>query len=244
MVAVTAGLWRFTPGSLVPDEDQGFYIGAVILPDGATLERTDKVVDRSRRRSAPTRNLDIVSFTGFDLIGGGFRNNAATMFVTQVPWDQRAVTAAQLVGELFGRTMGIKEALVLAFNPPAIFGLGTAGASSSTYRIAARAGRSACRRSRRLPGARKRDPSSPARRRCGARPSPDLRGHRPREGEEARRADRRSLQRARRHARHLLRQRLQQIRPDLAGADVGRPRRTAGGPTTSAASMSARPKAR
>jgi HAE1 family hydrophobic/amphiphilic exporter-1/multidrug efflux pump len=68
-----------------------------------------------------------VAFTGFDFIGGGFRNNAATIFVTQKHWDEREVTAAQLVGELFGKTAGIKEALVLAFNPPAIFGLGTAG---------------------------------------------------------------------------------------------------------------------
>jgi hydrophobe/amphiphile efflux-1 (HAE1) family protein len=44
MVIIAGGLWRFTPGSLVPDEDQGFYIAAVILPDGATLQRTDKVV--------------------------------------------------------------------------------------------------------------------------------------------------------------------------------------------------------
>ena len=128
MVALTWGLWKVTPGSLVPDEDQGFYITAVILPDGATLERTDKVVKQVEAaiRSNPA-NLDVISFTGFDFIGGGFRNNAATMFVTQVPWDQRTVTAAELVGELFGKTMGIKEALVLAFNPPAIFGLGTAG---------------------------------------------------------------------------------------------------------------------
>ena len=128
MVAVTAGLWKFTPGSLVPDEDQGFYIGAVFLPDGASLERTDKVVQQVEEaiRANPA-NQDIVSFTGFDFIGGGFRNNAATLFVVQMPWDKREVTAASLVGELFGRTMGIKEALVLAFNPPAIFGLGTTG---------------------------------------------------------------------------------------------------------------------
>src|SRR5216684_1944541 len=44
MVALAVGLWRITPGSLVPDEDQGYYIAAVILPDGATLERTDRVV--------------------------------------------------------------------------------------------------------------------------------------------------------------------------------------------------------
>jgi HAE1 family hydrophobic/amphiphilic exporter-1/multidrug efflux pump len=128
MVALAIGLWRITPGSLVPDEDQGFYITAVILPDGATLERTFKVVNQVEEaiRSNPN-NLDIIAFTGFDFIGGGFRNNAATLFVTQKPWDERKVTAAQLVGELFGKTAGIKEALVLSFNPPPIFGLGTAG---------------------------------------------------------------------------------------------------------------------
>ena len=128
MVALAIGLWRITPGSLVPDEDQGFYIAAVILPDGATLERTFKVVNQVEEaiRSNPN-NQDIIAFTGFDFIGGGFRNNAATLFVTQKPWDERKVTAAQLVGELFGKTAGIKEALVLAFNPPPIFGLGTAG---------------------------------------------------------------------------------------------------------------------
>ena len=128
MVAITAALWKFTPSSLVPDEDQGFYIAAVILPDGATLNRTDRVVAKVEEaiRSNPN-NEDVVSFTGLDFIGGGFRNNAATIFVTQKHWDERKVTAAQLVGELFGKTMGIKEALVLAFNPPPIFGLGTAG---------------------------------------------------------------------------------------------------------------------
>ncbi|MGE0876104.1 MAG: efflux RND transporter permease subunit, partial [Burkholderiales bacterium] len=113
---------------LVPDEDQGFYIAAVILPDGATLQRTDKVVSEVLEiiKSNPN-NEDAVAFTGFDFLGGGFRNNAATIFVTQKHWDERDVKASQLVGELFGRTAHIKEGLVLAFNPPPIFGLGTAG---------------------------------------------------------------------------------------------------------------------
>ncbi len=128
MVALTVGLWRVTPGSLVPDEDQGFYIAAVILPDGATLERTDRVVAEVEKaiRSNPA-NADVVSFTGFDFLGGGMRNNAATIFVTQTPWDKRTVTAQELVGELFARTGGIKEAIVLAFNPPPIFGLSNTG---------------------------------------------------------------------------------------------------------------------
>ena len=128
MVALAIGLWRITPGSLVPDEDQGYYIGAVILPDGATLQRTDKVVgevvDAIRSNSA---NEFAIAFTGFDFLGGSFRNNAATIFVTQKHWDERPVTTQQLVGEFFMKTGHIKEALVLAFNPPPIFGLGTAG---------------------------------------------------------------------------------------------------------------------
>jgi HAE1 family hydrophobic/amphiphilic exporter-1/multidrug efflux pump len=128
MVALTAGLWRATPGSLVPDEDQGFYIAAVILPDGSSLERTDAIVRQVTEiiKSNPA-NEDVVAFTGFDFLGGSYRNNAATIFVTQKHWDERKVQAKQLVGELFMKTGHIKEALVLAFNPPPIFGLGTAG---------------------------------------------------------------------------------------------------------------------
>jgi HAE1 family hydrophobic/amphiphilic exporter-1/multidrug efflux pump len=129
MVVIAGGLWRFTPGSLVPDEDQGFYISAVILPDGATLQRTDKVVNEVVQiLQANPVNQDVVAFTGFDFIGGGFRNNAATIFVTQKHWDERpGITTPMLVGEFFMKTGHIKEALVLAFGPPPIFGLGTAG---------------------------------------------------------------------------------------------------------------------
>ncbi|HSF47225.1 MAG TPA: efflux RND transporter permease subunit, partial [Burkholderiales bacterium] len=128
MVALAGGLWRITPGSLVPDEDQGYYIVAVILPDGATLSRTDRVVSQvvDIVKSNPA-NENAVAFTGFDFIGGGFRNNAATIFVTQKHWDERTVSTPQLVGELFARTGHIKEALILAFGPPPIFGLGQAG---------------------------------------------------------------------------------------------------------------------
>lgn len=128
MVLVTMGLWKVTPGSLVPDEDQGFYIAAVILPDGASLQRTDKVVNEviGIIQSNPN-NLDVISFAGFDFLGGGFRNNAATIFVTQKHWDERKVGVKELVGELFMKTAGIKEALVIAFPPPPIFGLGNAG---------------------------------------------------------------------------------------------------------------------
>ncbi|MEH8015696.1 multidrug efflux RND transporter permease subunit [Rheinheimera muenzenbergensis] len=128
MIFITAGLWRATPGSLVPDEDQGFYIAAIFLPDGASLQRTQQVTEQviAAIRSNPA-NKDIVSFSGFDFIGGGYKNSAATIFVTQQDWSERDVSASDLVNELFMKTATINEALVLAFNPPPIFGLGNTG---------------------------------------------------------------------------------------------------------------------
>ena len=128
MVAITGNMWLKTPSSLVPDEDQGYYISAVFLPDGASLQRTEKIVNEviTAIKSNPA-NENVISFTGFDFLGGGYKNNAATIFVTQKHWDDREVNTQQLVSELFMKTANINEALVLAFNPPAIPGLGSTG---------------------------------------------------------------------------------------------------------------------
>ena len=113
MVMAAAGLWRITPGSLVPDEDQGFYIAAVVLPDGATLERTDRVVGEVVKaiRTNPV-NEDVVAFTGFDLLGGGFELFAlmtagmATIAGTMTIHDdlERRLAGFRLFGpRVFGR---------------------------------------------------------------------------------------------------------------------------------------------
>ena len=100
----------------------------MFLPDGATLERTDKVVAEVMKAiQSNDANEHVMAFSGMDFIGGGFKNSAATIFVSQKHWNERSMTTQQLVGEVFGKTAGIKEALVLAFNPPAIFGLGNTG---------------------------------------------------------------------------------------------------------------------
>jgi len=94
MVGLTAGLWKITPSSLVPDEDQGYYIAAVFLPDGSSLERTDKVVSEvlTAIQSNPA-NENVVAFTGFDFLGGAYKNSAATLFIAQKHWDEREISA-------------------------------------------------------------------------------------------------------------------------------------------------------
>src|SRR5579862_1037581 len=129
MVVATGFLWWKTPGSLVPEEDQGFYIAVVLLPNGSSLERTDDMVQKVVASIKENPNIEnCVAFTGFDFIGGAtFRNNAATIFVTLKHWDERKVPVQQLVGEFYGRTGGLKDGLALAFNAPAIFALGATG---------------------------------------------------------------------------------------------------------------------
>ena len=128
MLAATAQLWRMTPTSLVPVEDMGYYISAAFLPDGASLERTDRVVNQMTDAIlANPNNQNTVAFTGRDFLGGSFKNSAATVFVRQKPWEERNMTTGALIGDFFQKTAGFKDALTLAFNPPAIFGLGTSG---------------------------------------------------------------------------------------------------------------------
>lgn len=129
MVALTGVLWKTVPGGLVPDEDQGYFIGATILPDGASLDRTDAVVKQVEAAMKTNPDIDTTfALVGLDFLGGGgLKSSAATMFFPLKPWEERSKSAQQLVGESYMKTGGIKEGLPLFFAPPAIQGLGQTG---------------------------------------------------------------------------------------------------------------------
>ena len=128
LLAGAAFLFTRVPGSFVPPEDQGYIIAVAALPDGATLERTSRTTEQLRQMMAGNpaiENFFIVN--GFDLIGGGNRANAATIFVPMKPWEQRTQSSQDLAREVSGKGFGLKDGIVFAFNPPAILGLGQAG---------------------------------------------------------------------------------------------------------------------
>jgi multidrug efflux pump len=121
-------LLRIVPGSFVPAEDQGYVVTAVIMPDGATLARTTKTTEAVR--SAIAQDPAVAhefAVNGFDLIGGGNKTNASTMFVRLKDWSERTITADDIVGKLFGIGMQQPDGMAIAFNPPAIRGLGSSG---------------------------------------------------------------------------------------------------------------------
>ncbi|MFZ6658335.1 efflux RND transporter permease subunit [Undibacterium sp. TJN19] len=129
MVALTGLLWKNVPGGLVPDEDQGYFIGAAIMPDGASLDRTDAMVREVESIMKTNKNIDTTfALVGLDFLGGGgLKSSAATMFFPLKPWEERHQSAQQMVGESYMKTGRIKEGLPLFFAPPAIQGLGQTG---------------------------------------------------------------------------------------------------------------------
>ncbi|TMH29194.1 MAG: multidrug efflux RND transporter permease subunit [Betaproteobacteria bacterium] len=129
VLAVTGGLFLRIPGSFVPPEDQGYIFATLQLPDGATLERTRKMSDDMVKIISSNSGVqNTIGIIGFDLIGGGNKSNAATMFVPLKEWDERGANSAQLIArDIVQKGAGLRDGLALAFNPAAIRGIGTAG---------------------------------------------------------------------------------------------------------------------
>ncbi len=128
IVIASIFLFKFTPTSFIPSEDQGYVITAVMLPDGATINRTSKTTEAVRSAIAkdPASTFQF-AVNGYDLIGGGNKSNAATMFVRLKDWDERKSSASDIVKKLFGIGMMQPDGLAIAFNPPSIRGLGSSG---------------------------------------------------------------------------------------------------------------------
>ncbi|HUN91538.1 MAG TPA: multidrug efflux RND transporter permease subunit [Burkholderiaceae bacterium] len=127
IVGVAAWMFSRVPRSFVPNEDQGYVISAIVLPDAATLERTRAAGARLQAGVADEPAIEhMFIVAGFDLIGGGNKTNVATSFLPLTPWDQRTTSAAQVVDKVNRAGRTLTDGTAFAFNPPAIRGLGTA----------------------------------------------------------------------------------------------------------------------
>ena len=122
--------WRLmdTPSGFIPEQDQGFLIGVVQLPPGASLERTEAVMTRASDIIKSTEGVEgMVAFAGLDGSSFSFGSNAATIFIRLDAFDERKTaeqSAAALAGAITGATYGIEDANIFIIAPPAVQGLG------------------------------------------------------------------------------------------------------------------------
>jgi multidrug efflux pump len=128
-------MMRSIPTSFLPPEDQGYLLGAIIMPDAASLDRTgdvsQHVTDYFMKQDA-VGSVTIVD--GYSLLDSQNKNNASTFFIGFKSFDERYKWAnirtqnarAVLIGA-YENLSKIKEGIILPVNPPSIPGLGTTG---------------------------------------------------------------------------------------------------------------------
>ena len=134
VIALGVMLFRVIPSSFLPEEDQGYFITIVQLPDGASLERTTEVISKLEKYFL---SIPVIHSTDA-LVGQNFvfstrGSNGATMFTPLHLWNERTRPdqhVKALIGAAFAEFSKIPEALILSFNAPSIRGLGATGGFS------------------------------------------------------------------------------------------------------------------
>lgn len=131
LIILAGGLYRLVPSSFVPDEDLGYFITAVTLPESASMNRTQAVTNdlANEIRSQPGVE-NAIAVVGYDLLGGGIKSNKAVIFTGLTPWSDRKTVELQVkqkILSVFMKGSQLPEASLLAFNPPSLPGLGSVG---------------------------------------------------------------------------------------------------------------------
>jgi multidrug efflux pump subunit AcrB len=126
--------WQFirAPTGFIPQQDKGYLILNVQLPDGASVERTQRILDRIERVALDTPGVEhTVGVAGRSLILGANAPNLASMYVILEEFDRRdaaGLTADAVAARLRERCQEeVRDGLVTAFGGPPIEGLGTTG---------------------------------------------------------------------------------------------------------------------
>jgi hydrophobe/amphiphile efflux-1 (HAE1) family protein len=137
LVAFTAAavfLFGRVPNEFVPPEDQGYVIGATVLPEASALQRTmaatTKLDDYLTKTPGVARRLIV---NGFNILTSSQQPNGALFVAALQPWEERTTpqTGVQgVIAHIFGANQLIPEATVVPLNPPALPGLGAFGGFS------------------------------------------------------------------------------------------------------------------
>jgi HAE1 family hydrophobic/amphiphilic exporter-1 len=118
------------PAGFVPEEDQGYILVNALLPDAASLERTDAVMRKAEGVLKANPHIEgFNTISGYSLLTGAYSSNIGFFFVQLKEWAHRPGEEAHSNGIVASLNRAfaqqIPEAAVVAFGPPAIPGLGT-----------------------------------------------------------------------------------------------------------------------
>ncbi|MGH9633095.1 MAG: efflux RND transporter permease subunit, partial [Bryobacteraceae bacterium] len=131
IMALIYVLMQALPTGFVPSEDQGYFMVALTLPEGASLERTDQVVRQAEARMTKLPGIEsVTAIGGYNMLTGAMQSNSASLFVRLKDWGER-LDAGLPIEVMLQRTSAalgqIAEARAIPFVPPPIPGLGVSG---------------------------------------------------------------------------------------------------------------------
>jgi multidrug efflux pump len=135
MIALSVMMIKKVPSSFLPPEDQGYLLGAVIMPDAASLDRTDAVGARVSGYFMKDPAVEgVAMISGYSLLDNQNKNNAGTFFVGFKDFDARyssdnirSQNARAVLGKAYQQLGNDPRGTILPVNPPSIPGLGTTG---------------------------------------------------------------------------------------------------------------------
>ncbi|MNQ03451.1 Efflux pump membrane transporter BepE [compost metagenome] len=120
-------MMKTTPSAFVPSEDQGTVFANISLPPSASMERSDII---AKRVDSIAKTIPGVKNT-LRIVGQNFTAGAGSAYsmviVKLYPWDQRDLSVDDVIGQLFAKTSGIREASIFFISPPTIQGFGQSG---------------------------------------------------------------------------------------------------------------------
>jgi multidrug efflux pump len=134
LLLIGAGvMFKAVPAGFIPTQDKLYLIGGVKMPEGSSLERTDKVIRQMSDIALHTEGVaDAVAFPGLNALQFTNTPNTGTVFFALKPLDQRTRSAAEINAEINAKLATIQEGFTFSIMPPPILGLGQ-GAGYSLY---------------------------------------------------------------------------------------------------------------
>jgi multidrug efflux pump len=135
MLGAVYWLMKIIPTSFLPPEDQGYILGAVIMPDAAGLDRTGQVSRHVSEHFVKHPAADsVVVIDGYSLLDGQTKSNAAVFFVGLKDFPERyssenirTQNARAVIIDAYRKLSQVREGIIVPINPPSIPGLGTTG---------------------------------------------------------------------------------------------------------------------
>ena len=132
LLAMTWLGFQVVPKGFIPDQDKGYLVVNVQLPDGASLERTDRLVTQLSKVAMETKGIaHVIAVPGYSTLLSTNISNVGGMFVILDPFELRKehpeLHAQRLAAELRQKFDPYQEAAVGVFGAPPVEGLGSTG---------------------------------------------------------------------------------------------------------------------